>query len=95
MVLTPKDTNKYPIDMEFYSYYLMSIRDKIVSSLKNGTYKLTIKAKELDEYPIEYFDFEVQLEKKKRILERINEFKKLEEKANCAHDRIYEDISNM
>ncbi len=95
LVLTPKDTNKYPIDMEFYSYYLMSIRDKIVSSLKNGTSKLTIKAKELNEYPIEYFDLEVQLEKKKRILERINEFKKLEEKANCAHNRIYEDISNM
>ena len=95
LILTPKDPHKYPVDLEFYSYYLMAIREKIVLSLRNGTSKLTIKPEELDEYPIEYFNISEQKAKKKIIIQRIEEFRELEEKLKQAENNIYNDVSKM
>lgn len=95
LILTPKDPHKYPVDLEFYSYYLMAIREKIVLSLRNGTSKLTIKPEELDEYPIEYFNISEQKAKKKKIIQRIEEFRELEEKLKQAENNIYNDVSKM
>lgn len=95
LILTPKNPQKYPVDLEFYSYYLMAIREKIVTALRNGTSKLTIKPEELDEYPIEYFDITEQRSKKNTIVQRIKEFKALEEQLKQAEHNLYNDVSFM
>lgn len=95
LILTPKNPQKYPVDLEFYSYYLMAIREKIVTALRNGTSKLTIKPEELDEYPIEYFDITEQRSKKNTIVQRINAFKALEEQLKQAEHNLYNDVSFM
>lgn len=95
LILTPKNPQKYPVDLEFYSYYLMAIREKIVTALRNGTSKLTIKPEELDEYPIEYFDITEQIIKKNAIVHRIKEFKVLEEQLKQAKHNLYNDVSFM
>lgn len=95
LILTPKNLEKYPVDLEFYSYYLMAIRDKIVVALRNGTSKLTIKPEELDEYPIEYFSLDEQKIKKAEIIRRLGELKKLEAEFNKAENELYKDMSKM
>ncbi len=95
LILTPKNPQKYPVDLEFYSYYLMAIREKIVSALRNGTSKLTIKPEELDDYPIEYFDMTEQRIKKDEIIQRMKEVRKLEEKLKQAENNVYSDVSKM
>lgn len=95
LILTSKNPEKYPVDLEFYSYYLMAIREKIVVALRNGTSKLTIKPEELDEYPIEYFDVTEQKAKKKEIIQRIKKLKKLEAELKKAENDVYGDVSKM
>lgn len=95
LILTAKNPEKYPVDLEFYSYYLMAIREKIVVALRNGTSKLTIKPEELDEYPIEYFDVTEQKAKKKEIIQRIKKLKKLEAELKKAENDVYGDVSKM
>ncbi len=95
LILTPKNPKDYPVDLEFYAYYLMAIREKIVVALRNGTSKLTIKPEELDEYPIEYFDIVEQKNKKKKIIERMEILKELEEKLQQAENNVYNGVSSM
>ncbi|MBQ7356765.1 MAG: N-6 DNA methylase [Clostridia bacterium] len=95
LILTAKNPEEYPVDLEFYSYYLMAIREKIVVALRNGTSKLTIKPEELDEYPIEYFDVTEQKAKKKEIIQRIKKLKKLEAELKKAENDVYGDVSKM
>lgn len=90
LILTPKNKSKYPIDLEFYSYYLMSIRKKIVGALADGMSKLTIDADELSKYPIEYFDIKEQIRKKTQIKKRVAEIKEFEKKLQRLKDALYE-----
>lgn len=95
LVLTPKDKEKYPIDLEFYAYYLMAIREKLVSALKNGTSKLTIKPLELANYPIEYFDLPTQRDQKKKIKERQSRIVELEKNLSEQRAMVYDGVSNL
>lgn len=54
LILTAKKKSKYPIDMQFYNYYFMAIRNQLVSDLKDGVSKLTIDRENLKRYYIEY-----------------------------------------
>ena len=49
-ILQEKNHAKYPLDLEYYSYHLMSIRKNVVSALKDGTSKLTISKDKLKNY---------------------------------------------
>ena len=60
LILTPKSPNEYPINMLFYSLYLNAVRQKIRNDLADGTSKLTINSKDLDDYMIEYIPIDVQ-----------------------------------
>ena len=93
--MTPKNPEQYPVDLEFYSYYLMAIRDKLTTALKNGTSKLTINPDELANYPIEYFNMDYQLEKKKLVTARKASLQKLLNKLEKEKSLEYEGISNM
>lgn len=76
LVLQEKNHKKYPLDLEYYSYYFMSIREQITSRLKDGTSKLTISKEKFERYRIEYVPFDEQLKRKgiiKRRMQRLNE----------------------
>lgn len=95
LILTPKDSINYPIDLKFYSYYLMAVRERIVSSLKNGTSKLTIKPEELGEYPIEYFEINKQIELKNELMKRQHRIASMESELNNMKISFYQDVSKM
>lgn len=50
----------YPINMQFYSYYLNRIKDKIVKDLEDGTSKMTINPELLMDYYIDYIPYDKQ-----------------------------------
>lgn len=89
LILTSKDPEHYPIDLEFYTYYLMSIRKKIVNALADGMSKLTIDPEELSKYPIQYFDIKEQRRKKEQIKKRIKEIKEAEDKLSTQKKELY------
>lgn len=62
LILTSKQNPKYPINLQFYSMYLNTIRKQIVRELADGTSKLTISAKDLMGYYVEYFSASQQNE---------------------------------
>lgn len=60
LVLTPKDPQKYPVNLLFYSLYLNSIRQSVRNELADGTSKLTIAVEDLNDYLIEYIPISTQ-----------------------------------
>ncbi len=62
LILTPQKDSKYKINLEFYAYYLNSIREQIVADLADGTSKLTISPKALKDYYINYIPYSAQIE---------------------------------
>ena len=60
LVLTPKNPQAYPINMQFYTIYLNAIRNKIVADISDGTSKLTLDPDDLSKYCIRYFDIAIQ-----------------------------------
>jgi hypothetical protein len=60
LILTPKKTNEYPVNLKFYNHFLKTKRKQIVSDLADGTSKLTINSTELQEYFIQYIDIQTQ-----------------------------------
>ena len=59
-ILTPKDNEKYPINLKFYHFVFNSLRDEIVKNTKSGTSKESINQTNLKKYEIPYFDIEQQ-----------------------------------
>ena len=59
-ILTPKDSEKYPIDLKFYHFVFNSLRDEIVKNTKSGTSKESINQTNLKNYEIPYFEIEQQ-----------------------------------
>ena len=59
-ILTPKDSEKYPINLEFYHFVFNSLRDEIVKNTKSGTSKESINQTNLKKYEIPYFDIAQQ-----------------------------------
>ena len=60
IVLKSKKNSMYPINMQFYSYYLNRIKDKIVKDLEDGTSKMTINPELLMDYYIDYIPYDKQ-----------------------------------
>jgi len=59
-IMTPKDSNTYPIDLKFYHFVFNSLKDEIVKNTKSGTSKEAINQTNLKNYVIPYFDIEQQ-----------------------------------
>ena len=85
IVLTPKNKEIYPINLQFYNTYLNNLRKKIVSDLADGTSKLTIGKTLFKQYYIDYIEKDIQDEFVKNHItkykEKVNELKKLVQKA--------------
>jgi type I restriction enzyme S subunit len=84
-ILTPKDSEKYPINLKFYHFVFNSLRDEIVKNTKSGTSKETINQTNLKNYEIPYFGIEQQhlwiekLLKTKSIKEDLTDETEIEE----------------
>jgi len=75
LILTPKITSKYPINLEFYNYYLNNIREFIVGDLAEGTSKLIIKTALLQDYEVDYIPKEKQDAYIKNNIKKLKEIK--------------------
>jgi len=85
IILTPKNQDTYPINLQFYNTYFNNLRKKIVSDLADGTSKLTIGKAIFKQYYIDYISKDIQddfVEKHiTKYKEKVNELKKLVQKA--------------
>ncbi len=85
IVLTPKNQNTYPINLQFYNTYFNNLRKKIVSDLADGTSKLTIGKTIFKQYYIDYISKDIQDKFVEnhitKYTEKVNELKKLVQKA--------------
>ncbi|MGP1474529.1 MAG: N-6 DNA methylase [Treponema sp.] len=95
LVLTSKNPQKYPVDLEFYSYYLMALKKKIAKDLGDGTSKLTISVDDLNEYRIEYFDIKKQKELKSVLKEKEKKLKELKEKLEEESQTFYNGLTKL
>lgn len=59
-ILTPKNPDKYPIDLKFYHFVFNSLKEEIVKETKSGTSKESINQKSFKAYELPYFDIEKQ-----------------------------------
>lgn len=92
LILTPKDKEKYPINMPFYNVYFNSIREQLRSDLADGTSKLTISPTDLMDYYIEYIPYEKQIE---FYNENIKPLEKLKKRLSKAEDNLNSGIKNL
>ena len=59
-ILTPKDENKFPLNLEFYYFVFNSLRPTLVAATKSGTSKESINQTNFKKYELPYFDIEKQ-----------------------------------
>lgn len=98
LVLRPKDEEKYPVDLEFYSYYLTSIKSQLVEDLKDGTSKQTIAPDRLASYLIEYIPYEEQLALKQNIRNHMDEYEQMKKalaQKQLEIDTLFKDLSDF
>lgn len=70
-ILTPKNDEKYPLNLSFYHFVFNSLRPSLVAATKSGTSKESINQTNFKNYEIPYFDIELQdfwIEKLKNTL---------------------------
>lgn len=92
LVLTSKNDQEHPVNLEFYNCYFASIRKQIVSDLADGTSKLTISADMFKDYYIDYIPYEEQLA---FVKTKLKEFLMLREKYKKAQEQLSEDIAML
>lgn len=71
-ILTPKNDEKYPLNLSFYHFVFNSLRPSLVAATKSGTSKESINQTNFKNYEIPYFDIELQdfwIEKLKNTLD--------------------------
>jgi type I restriction enzyme S subunit len=70
-ILTPKNEEKYPLNLSFYHFVFNSLRPTLVAATKSGTSKESINQTNFKSYEIPYFNIELQdlwIEKLKNTL---------------------------
>lgn len=92
LVLTPKNPDKYPINLEFYNIYFEAIKDKLVRNLADGTSKLTIGESILRDYYIEYVPIDIQND---YVNNYVKPFNKLEQELLEARKDLKRNIEDI
>lgn len=90
LILQEKNAKEFPLDLEYYSYYFMSIRKQITSRLKDGTSKLSISKEKFKNYLIEYIPIKEQRKRKEIIKKRIRELEELKKKEKSLEQTLYD-----
>ncbi len=67
-IITPKDPEKYPIDIKFYHLIFLAFKDEIVRNTKSGTSKEAIGLTVFGKYEIPYFEIEKQIETRDKFV---------------------------
>lgn len=67
-IITPKDLDKYPIDLKFYHLIFLAFKDEIVRNTKSGTSKESIGLTVFGKYELPYFDIEKQVETREKFV---------------------------
>lgn len=67
-IITPKDPDKYPIDLKFYHLIFLAFKDEIVRNTKSGTSKEAIGLTVFGKYELPYFDIEKQIETREQFV---------------------------
>jgi type I restriction enzyme S subunit len=67
-IITPKDPDKYPIDLKFYHLIFLAFKDEIVRNTKSGTSKEAIGLNVFGSYDLPYFDFDKQVETREKFV---------------------------
>lgn len=67
-ILTPKDVEKYPMDIQFYHLIFNAFKEDIVRNTKSGTSKEAIGLTVFGNYKLPYFEIEKQQNTKKAFL---------------------------
>ena len=89
IILTPKKTNQYPVNLKFYNHFFKSKRKQIVSDLADGTSKLTIDSTEFKKYFIQYVDITTQNNFVNTYLDKyLDEVKKLRTVVNKMEQNV-------
>lgn len=86
-ILTPKDENKYPVNLRYYFLYFNFIREKVVAELARGMAKKAINKTNFSNYLLPYIPIDQQnmLAQKGMVLsEKIKDVEKL---ANSIKDK--------
>lgn len=96
LVLTPKDKENYPINLQFYNVYFNKMRKKMVSDLADGTSKLTINKTMLEKYIIDYIPLALQNKfvdnNVKEYNKKLNELKRTIE---IAEEKINDELQEL
>lgn len=64
-IITPKDPDRYPIDIKFYHLLFLAFKDEIVRNTKSGTSKEAIGLRVFGNYELPYFGIDKQVETRK------------------------------
>ena len=67
-IITPKDLDKYPVDLKFYHLIFLAFKDEIVRNTKSGTSKEAIGLTVFGKYELPYFDIEKQVETREKFV---------------------------
>lgn len=90
LILQEKNSKEFPLDLEYYSFYFMSIRKQLTSRLKDGTSKLSISKEKFKNYLIEYIPIKEQRKRKEIIKKRIRELEELKKKEKTLEQTLYD-----
>lgn len=90
LILQEKNHTHFPIDLEYYSFYFMSIRKQITSRLKDGTSKLSISQDKFKNYLIEYIPINEQKKRKEIIKQRKRDLEDIKNKEKNLIDNLYD-----
>ena len=83
-IITPKDEEKFPIDLQFYHIIFRELRNDIVARTKAGTSKEAISLGNFGKYELPYFPIEKQLEIKNSFV-----------KAEVTRDNLSNELSHQ
>lgn len=83
-VLKPKDSNKFPVNLEFYYSIFKSLKEDLVKSTATGTAKKSINKTNFGNYVIPYYNIEEQ-----------NRLKPVFEKVADNSEKINQELSNQ
>lgn len=67
-IITPKDSEKLPVDLKFYHLIFQAFKDEIVRNTKAGTSKEAIGLRAFGNYKLPYFNIKQQVETKEKFV---------------------------
>ncbi|WP_162633161.1 restriction endonuclease subunit S [Echinicola strongylocentroti] len=81
-IITPKDPDKYPVDLKFYHLIFEAFKDEIVRNTKSGTSKESIGLTVFGKYELPYYDIDKQINTRKKFVNAQDSTNKIDTELN-------------